>query len=119
MRVTRILASGRERSGNEIFKGRVDYQTIVGDDVGKDLSMSEVHFIDGARNRWHMHSTDQILLITDGEGIVADEAEERTVSAGEVALIPRNTKHWHGAKPGKDMTHLSILAAAKTAIVGD
>ena len=119
MRVTRIAASGRERSGNEIFKGRVDYQTIVGDDVSKDLSMSEVHFIDGARNRWHVHSTDQMLLITDGEGIVADEAEERTVSAGEVALIPRNTKHWHGAKPGKDMTHLSILAAAKTTIVGD
>jgi len=117
MRVQRIAPSGRERSGDAIFKGSVDYQTIVGADLSKDLSMSEVHFRDGARNRWHVHSTDQMLVITAGDGVVADESEERAVSAGDVAFIPRNTKHWHGAKPGKDMTHLSILAAAKTTIV--
>ena len=113
----KIATSGRERSANPIFKGDVDYQTIVGDDLSHDLSMSEVHFKNGARNRWHMHSTDQMLVITEGEGIVADEAEERAVSPGDVAFIPKNTKHWHGAKTGRDMTHLSILANGKTTIV--
>jgi len=108
---------GRERSANPIFKGDVDYQTLVGAEQSRDLSMSEVHFKDGARNRWHMHSTDQMLVITDGEGIVADESEERSVTIGDVAFIPKNTRHWHGAKPGRDMTHLSILAAGKTTIV--
>jgi quercetin dioxygenase-like cupin family protein len=39
------------------------------------------------------------------------------VPAGDVAFVPKNTKHWQGAKPGRDMTHLSILAAGKTTIV--
>jgi len=117
MRVKRIVNSGRERSPNPIFKGDVDYQTAVGDDVSKDLRLSEVHFKSGAVNRWHMHSCDQILIVTEGEGVVADEREERVVTAGDVAFIPANTKHWHGAKPGKDMTHWSILANGKTTIV--
>ena len=39
------------------------------------------------------------------------------MTAGDVAFIPANTKHWHGAKPGKDMTHWAILADGKTTIV--
>jgi len=117
VRVKRIATSGRERSANPIFRGDVDYQTAVGDDVSKDLRLSEVHFKNGAANKWHMHSCDQILIVTEGEGTVADETEERAVSAGDVAFIPANTKHWHGAKPGRDMTHWSILANGKTTIV--
>ena len=41
------------------------------------------------------------------------------MSAGDVAFIPANTKHWHGARSGKDMTHLSILAGGKTTVLGD
>ena len=63
-----------------------------------------------------MHSCDQIRVVTEGEGIVADETEERSVTPGDVAFIPKNTKHGHGAKPGRDMTHWSILANGKTTI---
>jgi len=114
MRVKRITPAGREPSANPIFRGDVDYQTAVGEDVSRDLRLSEVHFKDGAANKWHMHSCDQILVVTAGEGTVADETEERSVSAGDVAFIPAGTKHWHGAKPGRDMTHWSILADGKT-----
>ena len=117
MRVVRITPGGRERSANPIFKGLVEYQTAVGEDESRDLRLSEVHFRDGAVNKWHVHSCDQILVVTAGEGTVADESEERAVAAGDVAFIPANTKHWHGAKPGRDMTHWSILANGKTTIV--
>ena len=117
MRVRHVSPSERERSDNEIFKGSVDYQTIVSEDESRDLRLSEVAFKDGAVNRWHVHSCDQILVVTAGEGIVADESEERAVSTGDVAFIPANTKHWHGAKPGRDMTHWSILANGKTTIL--
>jgi 4-carboxymuconolactone decarboxylase len=116
MRVKRISAAGRERSDNPIFRGDVDYQTAVGEEESRDLRLSEVHFKDGGKNKWHVHSCDQILVVTDGEGTVADETEERSVTAGDVAFIPANTKHWHGAKPGRDMTHWSILADGKTTI---
>jgi len=116
VRVVRVAKSGRSRSDNPIFRGEVDYQTVVGEE-SKDLRLSEVAFKNGAVNTWHVHSCDQILVITEGRGIVADGDEERKVEAGDVAFIPANTRHRHGAQPGQDMTHLSILANGKTTIV--
>ena len=116
MRVIRVTKAGRERSDNPIFVGEVDYQTAVGEE-SRDLRLSEVHFKHGAVNKPHMHTTDQILIITEGEGVVATDEERHEVTAGDVALIPANTKHWHGAQPGKDMTHWSVLGHGKTTIV--
>jgi len=115
VRVIHVTKAGRERSANPIFVGEVDYQTAVGEE-SRDLRLSEVHFIRGAVNKPHLHTTDQILVITEGEGLVATDTERHEVSAGDVAFIPANTKHWHGARPGKDMTHWSILGNAKTTI---
>ena len=117
MWVKRMARSERAPDRSAIFKGEVERQGVVGSDVSTELYVGEITFLDGAANKWHMHTCDQILVITEGEGIVADEREERQVSAGDVAFIPRNTKHWHGARPGRDMTHLSILAGGKTTIL--
>lgn len=116
MRVIHIGKAGRQPARNPIFKGEVENQTAVGDDTSRELRLSEIHFRNGAVNKWHVHSCDQILIVTEGEGIVADEREQRVVGAGDVAFIPANTRHWHGAKPGKDMTHWSILANGTTTI---
>lgn len=117
MRVVSVDVSGRHPSTETIFVGDVETQTIV--DVGpRDLRLIEVHYRDGGRNRLHTHTTDQILLITEGEGIVATRAEEHEVRAGDVAYIPAGEEHWHGARPGKDMTHLAINGgASRTTIV--
>jgi len=104
------------RSVADIFSGEVDSFTVVGGEHSNDLRLSEIHFKSGARNRWHTHTTDQILLCTDGDGIIATDAEQHDLTPGVVALIPKNTRHWHGAKPGKDMTHWSILGPADTRI---
>ncbi len=117
MRIIHTAPSGRRASSERIFIGPVEMQTIV--DVGeRDLRLVEVHFRDGARNRLHTHTTDQILVITEGEGIVATRDEPREVAPGDVAYIPANEPHWHGARPGKDMTHLAINGGtSKTTIV--
>jgi quercetin dioxygenase-like cupin family protein len=116
VRVIHVTKAGRAKSDNAIFVGDVFAQTAVGEDTSRDLRLSEIHFTNGAVNKWHVHSCDQILVVTDGEGTVADEREERIVVAGDVAFIPANTRHWHGARPGKDMTHWSILANGVTKI---
>ncbi|TAK36614.1 MAG: cupin domain-containing protein [Lysobacteraceae bacterium] len=117
MRIVRVDVAGRRKSAESIFVGHVETQTIV--DVGRrDLRLIEVHYKDGGRNRLHTHTTDQILVITEGEGIVATSAEEHRVGVGDVAYIPAGEQHWHGAQPGKDMTHLAINGgASKTTIV--
>ena len=118
MRIERPSPDKRQRSSDAIFVGDADMQSIIGDEA-RDLRFTEVTFRNGARNKLHTHTTDQILVITAGEGVVATEREERTVRAGDVAYIPAGERHWHGAKAGMDMTHYAILGAGKTFIVAD
>jgi quercetin dioxygenase-like cupin family protein len=117
MRVIKPEARKPTKSVAEIFSGNVDGFTAVGGEHSRDLRLSEYHFKSGARNRWHIHTTDQILICTDGDGIIATDAEQHDLTSGVIVLIPANTRHWHGAKPGKNMTHWSILGPADTQIV--
>ncbi len=117
MRVIKPEMRKPARSVAEIFSGEVESFTAVGGEHSTDLRLSEIHFKSGARNRWHMHTTDQILMCTEGDGLIATDGEQHDLTPGVIALIPKNTRHWHGAKPGKNMTHFSILGPAETRIV--
>ena len=127
MRIVRVTPEGRGSdkgsytaatgAPSSIFIGDVSTQTPHSD--SQHLNVLEVHFRDGARNRLHKHTTDQVLIITEGHGIVATRDEEHEVTAGDVAFIPAGEVHWHGAAPDEDMTHWSITARAKTTVVGD
>ncbi len=116
MRVVRVRPSGRKLNLYEIFVGQVESQDPFGE-ASAHLRMTEITFRDGARNKLHTHETDQVLLVTAGEGIVATEREQHEIATGDLALIPAGERHWHGARPGKDMTHWSILGPGKTTIV--
>jgi len=118
VRIERLSPDKRRPNAGEIFEGAVESQSIIGDEA-RDLRIAEHTFKNGARNKLHTHTTDQILVVTAGEGIVATEHEQRDVTAGDVAYIPAGERHWHGARPGKDMTHLAVLGAGKTYIVAD
>jgi len=118
MRVIAVTPGGRTPDRNDIFIGLAETQSPVGDEA-RDLRLTEVTFKDGARNRLHSHTTDQILIVTAGLGLVATEREEREIAPGDVAFIPARERHWHGARPGHDLTHWAITGAGKTYIASD
>ena len=72
------------------------------------VSLSLVTFEDGALTHWHEHPGEQILYILEGEGRVGTENEQFDVLAGDAVYTGPGEKHWHGAAPGKTMTHISI-----------
>lgn len=109
MQVIRVTEEKRARGDNPAFIGPVLTQDVVSDDMATLLRVTEVTFPAGARNKWHMHAADQVLIVTAGQGIIATEAEERTITPGDVVLIPANEKHWHGATANTAMTHYAIL----------
>ena len=92
MRIEHPAPDKRQRGTGEIFVGAVDRQTVVSDEA-RDLRLTEITFHDGARNKLHTHTTDQILIVTAGEGTVATEHDEHTVRAGDVAYIPAGERH--------------------------
>ncbi|WP_020112882.1 (R)-mandelonitrile lyase [Rhodococcus sp. 114MFTsu3.1] len=70
---------------------------------------AEVTFEPGARTAWHTHPAGQTLVVTEGRGWVHQEgASRRDMVAGDVAWIPANVKHWHGATAVDLMTHLAV-----------
>ena len=72
------------------------------------LDVNIINFGKGVRNKMHYHSTEQILIVTGGTGIVATETEERIVTVGDIIRIPAGEKHWHGASPTTAMSHIAI-----------
>lgn len=68
-----------------------------------------VTFEPGARTAWHTHPLGQILLVTDGCGLVqSEDGPIEQVRPGDVVWFPPDEKHWHGATPDKAMTHIAI-----------
>ena len=97
-----------------LFVGEVTRQDIVGADNSKDFNLSIVNFDHGAKNKFHRHSNDQILIVTSGIGIVATEQEEVEVSQGDIIHVVGGEKHWHGAKSGEDFSHITVTRAGST-----
>lgn len=113
--IKQTLADARPDT-SPIFIGDVVKQNLVSDGDAASQRITAVTFRNGARNKWHRHATEQVLVTTDGHGIVADDQQELRVSRGDIVLIQPGERHWHGAQPGQDFTHLSILLPGETTI---
>ncbi len=116
MKVVRTTDHNPRLADNPLFIGTVHSTPMITTDDSQ-VGVSLVSFSDGARNKFHTHTADQVLYITTGEGIVADREAEHRVAAGDIVHISAGTVHWHGAAPGQDMAHLSILPPSTTEMV--
>jgi quercetin dioxygenase-like cupin family protein len=96
---------------NPLFTGgAVTRQPMIGAEESQFFGMAIVSFHPGARNKFHTHTSDQLLIVTSGTGIVASETEERVVSVGEAAHITAGEKHWHGATADSAFSHITVTA---------
>jgi len=103
---------GQERSGG-LFKGRVTVQSVL-DAEGSALRTNLINFHDGAVNVFHTHDFDQVLYVTEGEGIIATEQEEIRIGPGDFVVIPAGERHWHGAASEAPFSHIAISVRGKT-----
>jgi quercetin dioxygenase-like cupin family protein len=111
MQYVRRDAGVRNPSTGDLFIGQVSNQAL---NTNPQYRISEVAFSPGGRTKWHTHTFHQVLVITDGRGVVATEEEERHVTPGDVLYIPPGTRHWHGAEEDAAMSHLSINGIGET-----
>jgi quercetin dioxygenase-like cupin family protein len=113
----RMSADARVPATGDLFVGTVQRQTLVGEEDSKQVRVGVVTFKDGAVNKMHAHTFDQVLVITEGEGIVQREGEpEQRVTVGDVIFIPAGERHWHGAAPGKTMSHMTVATPGTTSM---
>ena len=103
---SRALAHPHPRP--EWFSGPVFVQELNGASDAPELEVLAVFFEAGARTMPHVHSTDQLLVFVEGEGVVGTQEARRIYRVGEMAAIPADEWHWHGATPDSSVCHLSI-----------
>ena len=72
------LGSGGLMTGTQVWR-----QAILNPDDSSNFNFAIVAFDAGSRNKFHIHSGDQILVITEG---------------GERARLPPMTRYWKSAK---------------------
>ena len=73
-----------------------------------DFTFGIRSFDAGARTKFHKHSGDQILIITEGVGSVGTDNETLSIVEGDVVLIPAGENHFHGAPDATSMAHITI-----------
>jgi quercetin dioxygenase-like cupin family protein len=108
MKVIEVSQVPAEAAGGRLFTGPVTRQPLIRGEQSKQFVMSQINFSAGVRNKFHAHTSDQVLIVTSGKGICATEQEERTVFPGDVILFTAGEKHWHGAAPDSAFSHIFV-----------
>lgn len=97
----------------EHFAGSVRLQYLRRPPAG-GVELIAVFFDPASRTIPHIHRDDQVLVFVEGEGVVATPEGRRVLRAGQIAVIPGGTWHWHGATRTSGACHISIKAAGPT-----
>ncbi len=94
---------------SKVFSGRVDVTMMFKDRSGSSLTGAKVRFHPNARSAWHSHPKGQLLVVTEGNGLVQQWGQKaKRITAGQVVWTPPGVKHWHGAHGLKEMSHLAL-----------
>jgi len=101
------------KTSAENFTGDVWMNPVFSGDGTSRLTVGLVRFTPGARSNWHRHANGQLLVCTDGVGLVGTR-DGRTVvlRAGESVWTPAGEEHFHGGTAGNMMCHYAILDAS-------
>jgi quercetin dioxygenase-like cupin family protein len=107
-----------QKGPSEWFTGEVTIEPLSNPPEPSRVSCASVTFQPGARTAWHTHPLGQTLIVTSGTGWTQCEGEDRVeIRAGDVVWCPPNHRHWHGATPTTDMTHIAIQEAQDGKVV--
>jgi quercetin dioxygenase-like cupin family protein len=108
MQITR--SSGEANPGpSDWFTGSVQIETITAPSGDWRIGAGSVRFAPGARTAWHTHPHGQTIWVTEGVGLCRREGGPvEVIRPGDRVFFEPGENHWHGAAPGRFMTHIAI-----------
>ena len=114
MQIIKPAAVPAQPATSPLFTGEVSRQPILTPEMSQHFNLGIVNFPAGVRNKMHTHSSDQVLFVTAGKGIIATETERQIIIPGDVVHIPSEEKHWHGATAHAHFSHIALTAKGST-----
>ena len=105
------------------FLGKVTLHDISQNIGVRDQKVYYAAFKNKARTKVHYHEGGQILMVTEGKGILVLYKKVQTtgknakikqdtkslLKTGDMVYIPKNTLHWHGTL-GRNFAHVAFNA---------
>ena len=109
MKITSAGSSTSMDGPADWFTGRVRLTPLVAPPSPARMRGANVAFEAGARTAWHTHPLGQTLIVTSGLGLARSKGGAIIqLRPGDVIYFEPGEKHWHGAAPGSDMTHIAL-----------
>ena len=103
---------------DDIFTGKVTVTPLMTGEAPSNLQAALVSFTPGARSAWHRHPRGQLLVVTEGSGLIQESGKSiQKISKGDVVWTPPGVKHWHGASSDKAMSHTAIQESLNGKVV--
>ena len=100
------------------FTGNVRIETLFEAPEPARVRGAKVTFERGARTAWHTHPLGQTLIVTSGVGWAQREGGPiEEIREGDVVWFPPDEKHWHGATPISEMSHIAVQEALNGNVV--
>jgi quercetin dioxygenase-like cupin family protein len=102
----------------EYFTGPTWLTMLLTADEIFNTSIANVTFEGGSRNNWHTHPGGQILIATEGTGYYQEKGKPiQVLHKGDVVKILPGVKHWHGASPESEFTHIAVNTNTQKGVV--
>jgi 4-carboxymuconolactone decarboxylase len=107
-----------DKASADYFTGTAWVNILVPQDETGSYAIGNVVFEPGCRNNWHKHPAGQILLVTDGKGYYQEKGKPaRSLTRGDVVVIPSHVEHWHGAAHDSRFVHIVVTNNTKQGAV--
>ena len=97
MQVIKMNAVVKETFESPLFTGpEVSRQVLLPD--SKEFNVNIVNFGKGVRNKFHAHNSEQVLIVTSGQGYIATETEKNRNHCRRCSADPRRREAlaWRG-----------------------
>ncbi|NOJ28831.1 MAG: cupin [Nitrososphaeraceae archaeon] len=117
------LNIAKEKTVSEnYFRGEVVIREVLNEESSLEQEMYHVLFKNGAITNIHYHESEQILICTNGIGIVGLLCNDtnliefktsniesiKILNEDDVVCIPKNRLHFHGSLNKNDFSHIAI-----------
>ncbi len=110
MKIIKPSEIPKEVQHQPLFIGESVMQSLIDKGMSKDFWSCLRSWPAGARAKFHSHSSDQLIFVTEGKGSMATEEGIEIVHPGEIVFIPAGEKHWHGATKDSAVSYIQIQA---------
>jgi len=112
MSISELSSSASKHGPREWFTGDAWMEELGTLQTPTPTRVLRVTFAPGARTAWHTHPLGQVLHILDGIARIGREGNPiREAHAGDSVEFAPGERHWHGAAPGRLMTHIAVQAS--------